>query len=137
MKRFRLALLAIGAIACLTSALVAVPAEAAPRTTAHGSVVVGPWYLPGNASAIAPIRGNDIAYRCQYNAWVSTPVEWTCALYTTTGDRVDGHSGSSSRQAFASPLSGWYYHPSQLGKAYCTHASAYNADGGDSDVKCP
>ena|SRR5438552_13765151 len=132
MRRFRLALQVTGAVLCLTSVLLDAPADAAP--TAYESAVMTPLYAPGNASALRPsYDGNYIVFACQYNAWVSTPIYWSCELWTTTGYKVDSRSNSSNRQTF---YAGNFYHPAQVGTAYCTRAFAYNADGGDSDEKC-
>ena len=93
MRRFRLALQVTGAVLCLTSVLLDAPADAAPA--AYESAVMTPLYAPGNASALRPsYDGNYIVFACQYNAWVSTPIYWSCELWTTTGYKVDSRSNS-------------------------------------------
>jgi hypothetical protein len=139
MTRLTQAALAAGVMVSLTSALTALPAEAADPHGVGSSGTGISRYLPGNASAIAPVLsadGDDVLFKCQYNSWVRTPVYWTCALYSSTGARIASYSGSKNSQNFGVPSAGRYSHSKQIGTAYCTRASAYNADGADSDEKC-
>ncbi len=144
MRRIRLAVVLVAVVLGLTSTVLTAPAQASPPAVVqssavlHGSaVVVSPLYAPGGASAIRPSYDpytGKIVYKCVFAGWYpGHTVYWTCSLWTTTGVRVDSHSGSFGGGTYETP---YFYFPGQVGKAYCSDAYAYSSDGGSSGRKC-